>query len=115
MLEDYNKMTIDVLQQGLLCKVPPLPYARVAGENGLRLSRAVFAATLKLSDNIENFRKLTEEVEMVALEHSEEELSTDKKAKLIFTQLRENQVQVLETMLGRWEQASEIRRWIKEK
>lgn len=46
----------------MFSKVPPCPYARVAGENGLRLTRAAFAAILKLTENLEPFRRLRDEV-----------------------------------------------------
>ena len=58
-----TQLTLDVLQQGILSKVPPCPFARVAGENGLKLTRAAFAAILKHSEQLESFKNLSLEVE----------------------------------------------------
>jgi hypothetical protein len=56
----------------MLIKVPPCPHARVAGENGLKLTRATFAAILKLSEKVESFRNLQEEVEHASIEVGDE-------------------------------------------
>ena len=62
----------------MLSKVPACPYARVAGNNGLRLTRAAFAAILKLSDNLNTFTSLSSEIEMCTVDLSDEITGTEK-------------------------------------
>ena len=94
--------------------MPPCPYARVAGENGQRLVRAAFAATLKLSDKVENFRSLQEEVTEVTAELSDEHTGTQKLRKIL-DHLHQKGSTELQPMMERWEQASELRRWLNDK
>ena len=94
--------------------MPPCPYARVAGENGLRLVRAAFAATLKLSDKGENFRSLQEEVTEATAELSDEHTGTQKLRKIL-DHLHQKGSKELQPMMDRWEQASELRRWLNDK
>ena len=64
-------------------KVPPCPQARIAGENGLRLTRAVFAASLKLSESLESFRTLRDDVENEAMMDISEDLTPMQREKCI--------------------------------
>ena len=82
-------------------KVPPCPHARVAGANGQRLARASFAATLKLSNNLENFQNLRDEVENASIDC--EELTGAAKFRKILDKLRENESKELQPMMNRWE------------
>lgn len=43
------------LQKSLERKVPFVPYARLAGTDGMRLSRAAFALMMKFSEYFEDF------------------------------------------------------------
>lgn len=67
----------------MLSKVPASPYARIAGNNGLRLTRAAFAAILKLSDNLNAFTSLSGEIEMCTVELSPEITGTEKLKKIL--------------------------------
>ena len=98
----------------MLSKVPPCPYARVAGENGLRLTRATFAASLKLSEKTESFRNLQDEVE-VALVEIDEEFTGAQRLRKIIEKLKENESKELQLMMNKWESACEIRRWLNDK
>lgn len=52
-----------------------VPYARLGGEDGMRLSRAAFAVMVKFSnDGIDKFTELVDEIEMTwtELENDEE-------------------------------------------
>lgn len=52
--------------------------ARIGGDWGLKLTRACFAVTLKFSDNIEEFMKLTESVDFTANDIGEQEQGDQK-------------------------------------
>ena len=64
------EMVLNVLQQGLLKKVPMCPYARLGGNDGTRLTRAAFSAMLKFCDKIDAFIKLAEDIEFTRLDLS---------------------------------------------
>jgi len=114
LIDDQTQLTLDVLQQNLLSKVPPSPYARVAGENGLKLTRAAFAASLKLSEQLEAFRILSEEVEMASMDVGDEFTGLQRLRKIV-EKLQEYESKELQPMMTRWESASEIRRWLNDK
>ena len=42
-----------------------VPYARLSGEDGMRLSRASFAVMIKFSEFFEEFNNLVDDVEMM--------------------------------------------------
>jgi hypothetical protein len=46
---------IQYLQQILEKKVPFVPYARLGGEDGMRISRAAFSVMIKFSEFFEDF------------------------------------------------------------
>lgn len=43
-----------------------VPFARLGGADGLRLSRAAFAVMVKFSDLLDDFRALVDQVDMQA-------------------------------------------------
>lgn len=45
--------------------MPMVPYARLSGEDGMRLSRAAFAVMIKFSEFFEEFNMLVDEVLMM--------------------------------------------------
>jgi hypothetical protein len=55
---DSVKLTLDVLHQALLTKVPMCAFARLGGDEGSRITRAAFAVILKFSDSIKEFEDL---------------------------------------------------------
>ena len=56
--------TIGYLQSLLERKVPMVPYARLSGLDGMRLSRATFAVLLKFSEFFDDFSSMVDEVDM---------------------------------------------------
>ena len=55
---------IQHLQQLLERKMPLVAFARLSGEDGMRLSRAAFAVMLKFSELFDDFAALVDEVDM---------------------------------------------------
>ncbi len=56
---------ITYLQQLLERKVPMVPYARLSGEDGMRLSRATFAVMVMFSnEGVDKFSQMVDEVDM---------------------------------------------------
>ena len=45
-------------------KVPFVPYARLGGQDGMRLSRAAFAVMIKFSEFFEDFISLVDEIDL---------------------------------------------------
>lgn len=100
---------ITYLQQFLERKVPFVPYARLGGADGMRLSRASFAVMIKFSEFFEDFIAMVDEVDLLwdQLEGDDER---DFKIK--------DQLKTLthyEQIAKRWESASKMRQWINEK
>lgn len=52
------------MQQFLERKVPFVPYARLGGADGMRLSRAAFALMIKFSEFFDDFQNMVDEVDM---------------------------------------------------
>lgn len=61
--DELVEKVIHVLQAGLLKKVPMCPFARLGGEDGLRLARAAFAVSLKFQSHDHTFSMLMQEYE----------------------------------------------------
>ncbi len=55
---------IGFLQGFLERKVPFVPYARLSGSDGMRLSRAAFGVMIKFSEFFESFCALVDEVDL---------------------------------------------------
>lgn len=55
---------IQHLQQLLERKTPLVAFARLSGEDGMRLSRAAFAVMIKFSELFDDFAALVDEVDM---------------------------------------------------
>lgn len=64
--EDSAKLTLEVLHQSLLQKVPMCAFARLGGEDGSTISRAAFAAIIKFTDKTIDFEGLNNQVETIA-------------------------------------------------
>lgn len=86
-----------------------VPYARLSGEDGMRLSRAAFAVMIKFSEFFEEFNMLVDEVLMM-WEDLEEDPERDLKIKDLIKQAPH-----YEQIAKRWESASKMRQWISEK
>lgn len=100
---------ITYLQQFLERKVPMVPYARLSGEDGMRLSRAAFAVMIKFSEFFEEFKMLVDEVDMMWADlegDSERDIKIKEQLK---TAPHYDQI------AKRWESASKMRQWISEK
>lgn len=54
------------LQRILETRIPMVPFARLGGADGLRMSRAAFAVMVKFSDLLDDFRSLVDQVGMQA-------------------------------------------------
>ena len=55
---------IATLQRLLETKIPMVPYARLTGADGMRLSRAAFGVMIKFSEFYDAFFELVDEVDM---------------------------------------------------
>lgn len=91
------------LQQILERKIPMVPYARLSGEDGLRLSRAAFAVMIKFSEFYEEFINLVDEVEMHWMDLEADEERELKIKDLIKAASHFDQIS------KRWENASKMR------
>ena len=49
------KLTLDVLQQALLTKIPFCPFARLGGQSGSDISRAAFSVIIKFTESTSTF------------------------------------------------------------
>lgn len=61
---DIVDRVIGYLQSFLERKIPIVAYARLSGEDGMRLSRAAFAGMIKFSEYFEDFNNLIDEVDI---------------------------------------------------
>ncbi len=52
------------MQQILERKVPFVPYARLGGNDGMRLSRAAFSVMIKFSEFFDDFQTMVDEIDM---------------------------------------------------
>ncbi|CDW82480.1 hect e3 ubiquitin [Stylonychia lemnae] len=101
---------IAYLQQLLERKVPMVPYARLGGEDGMRLTRAAFAVMIKFShDGVDKLMELVDEFDLA---YSELASDDDKEFKIKdFIKKHKNYEQIQK----RWESASKMRQWVNEK
>jgi len=87
-----------------------VPYARLGGEDGMRLTRAAFAVMIKFSnDGLDKFSELVDEVEMAWSDLEKDDEREFKIKDLIKTHKNYEQIQ------KRWESASKMRQWVNEK
>jgi len=97
------------LQNALERKIPFVPYARLAGADGLRLTRAAFAVMIKFSEFFDSFQQIVDEVDMQwsTLEGDPEQ---EIKVKEIVKSMPH-----YDMILKRWDSASKMRQWVNEK
>lgn len=100
---------IGYLQQFLERKIPLVAYARLSGEDGMRLSRAAFAVMIKFSEYFEEFNMLVDEMDML---WAELEIDPEREIKL---KEALKSAPHYEQIAKRWENASKMRQWISEK
>lgn len=100
---------ITYLQQFLERKIPMVPYARLAGSDGMRLSRATFAVMIKFSEFFQDFIDIVGEVDIM---WSEFEGDAEREIKMK-EELKKQEH--FEQISKRWESASKMRQWINEK
>jgi hypothetical protein len=84
-------------------------YARLSGEDGMRLSRASFAVMIKFSEFFDEFNQLVDEIDM---QWSDLEGDSERDIKL------KEMIKATphyEQIAKRWESASKMRQWISEK
>ena len=86
-----------------------VPYARLTGVDGMRLSRATFGVMIKFSEFFDAFSMLVDEVDMQWMDL---ESDPDRDSKLKETIKAANHY---ENIFKRWESASKMRQWINEK
>jgi len=93
------------IQKALEAKIP-MAYARLAGENGLRMTRAAFALLIKFGDMLEDFVSLVDQVQF--FNEIEGTQTTDLNALIkILKELPQ-----FVSIRNKWEQASKMRKWI---
>ena len=101
---------MNYLQQYLERKIPMVPYARLSGEDGFRLSRAAFAVMVFFSsEGVDKFQEMVDEIDMKWTELENDEERELKIKDFIKTN------KAFEAILKRWENASKMRQWVMEK
>ena len=80
--------------------------ARLAGLNGMKMSRAAFALLIKFSDMVEDFLSLVDQVQFFC------ECEADKSNDLVAINNFLKELPQYEFILKKWEQASKMREWI---
>ena len=100
---------ITYLQQLLERKIPMVPYARLAGADGMRLSRAALAVMIKFSDYLtDTVMVCKDEIDLLWMDlASAEPAERDSKIKEALKTLPH-----FDALLKRWESASKMRVWI---
>ena len=78
------------------------------------MTRATFAAILKLSEKTESFRNFQDEVEHASYEVGNEFTGAKRLIKII-EKLKEFESKELQPMMNKWETSTEIRRWFNDK
>ena len=96
-------MIITMLQQLLERKIPMVVYARLSGEDGMRLSRAAFAVMIKFSEFFEEFVHLIDEIDMNMID-LQDDPERDIKLKDVLKSTPH-----YEQIFKRWENASKMR------
>jgi hypothetical protein len=93
-------------------KIPMVPYARLAGVDGMRLSRAALGVMIKFSDYlVDTVHLCKDEIDLLQMDlESAEPAERDAKIKESLKGLPH-----FEALLKRWESASKMRVWINEK
>ena len=100
---------LGMLQSFLERKIPMVPYARLSGEDGLRLSRATFAVMIKFSEFFDEFVHIVNDIEMNWVDLEGDEDREVKIKELLKSAPHYEQIS------KRWESASKMRQWISEK
>jgi hypothetical protein len=97
------------LQQTLEKKIPFVPYARLGGADGMRMTRAAFSVMIKFSEFFDDFLTMVDEVDM---KWEEVKDAPDKDL-----QMKEAMKTIphYEQIVKRWDSASKMRQWINEK
>jgi hypothetical protein len=103
---------IGYLQQMLERKIPMVPYARLAGVDGMRLSRAALGVMIKFSDYlVDTVLLCKDEIDLMWMDlESAEPAERDAKIKESLKSLPH-----FDALIKRWESASKMRVWINEK
>lgn len=84
---------------------------RIGGNDGTRLTRAAFAAIIKFSEQVNIFRGVWDEVEMIGM-GLEQELSNAAKLNELAKEIKEGSKQSdFDILCKQWEQASQVRKW----
>lgn len=93
-------------------KIPMVPYARLAGVDGMRLSRAALAVMIKFSDYLtDTVNHCKDEIDLLWVElESAPPAERDLKIKEALKSIPH-----FDALLKRWESASKMRVWINEK
>ena len=86
-----------------------LAVARLGLADGLRLTRAAFAALLKFGDLVDTFNTIVDEVDMLWMEVSSDEVNRDTRMKDAITLFPG-----YDGIMKRFESASKMRQWINE-
>ena len=90
-----NSLVIDLMQHKLQTKVPFCPFARLGGNDGMKLARAAFAAILKMTDNIYDFETLVASVndldDLVRLDDQDKDGHTHEQLKELAFMVQESQ------------------------
>jgi len=86
-----------------------VPYARLGGSDGLRLSRAAFSNMIKFSEYFDDFQTMVDEVDLRAEEFQGEDNADAKMRECL------KAVNNYDNIVKRWETASKMRQWINEK
>jgi len=91
-------------------KVPMVPYARLSGQDGMRLSRAAFSVMIKFSDYLlDTVSTCLDEIDLLSEEFKD---ASERDAKI-----KESLKTIphFDALIKRWESASKMRVWINEK
>lgn len=87
-----------------------VPYARLGGEDGMRLSRAAFAVMCRFSnDGLDRFMEFVDEMDLTW-----SELEGDSERDFKFKDAIKKH-KAYEQIQKRWESASKMRQWVNEK
>lgn len=81
-------------------------YARLAGENGLNMSRATFTLIIKFSNMLDDLKQLINQVQFF------EELEGTKTPDINALTKSLKELPQFNTIRNKWEQASKMRKWL---
>ena len=103
---------LELLQYALTTKMPMVPHARLNPEYGMQISRAAFAVMLKFADKLGNMRDLLAKLgEILAVPPEDPAEDSRSKGKRIHKLLTDQKFEAYQSILKRWEQASQMRKW----